>query len=267
MWERHNLEESDWCIQPIKLLHHSEPLSSLFPLAVAPVHPHAGGPGESLTSGLPLTAPPPPFWGRLCGVRLSRPQLQDDCRQDEEESVPAQGNSEASPHHHPRQTPAWWEDLYLQLLHRLRKQKTKQAKSGHRKRQGRRFQHQIYANYDQKVLRLHLQESRNSTPSLQGCLYMHLCVFPWARANLRFLSNHPFICDLCREQASASVPIWLFMLRTINGSWAATQRRVRHVRSIVQKRSMLLHFLLDIFTVLCTVTLSNGSDCQWEALM
>lgn len=209
----------------------------------------------------------PPFWGRLCGVRLSRPQLEDDCRQDEEESVPAQGNSEASPHHHPRQTPAWWEDLYLQLLHRLRKQKTKQAKSGHRKRQGRRFQHQIYANCDQKVLRLHLQESRNSTPSLQGCLYMHLCVFPWARANLRFLSNHPFICDLCREQASASVPIWLFMLRTINGSWAATQRRVRHVRSIVQKRSMLLHFLLDIFTVLCTVTLSNGSDCQWEALM
>lgn len=48
---------------------------------------------------------------------------------------------------------------------------------------------------------------------------------------------------------------------------AATQRRVSHVRSIVQKRSMLLHFLLDIVTVLCTVTLSNGSDCQWEALM
>lgn len=69
----------------------------------------------------------PPFWGRLCGVSLSRPQLQDDCRQDEEESVPAQGNSEASPHHHPRQTPAWWEDLYLHLLHRLKnKRKNKQ---------------------------------------------------------------------------------------------------------------------------------------------
>lgn len=75
----------------------------------------------------------PPFWGRLCGVRLSRPQLQDDCRQDEEESVPAQGNSEASPHHHPRQTPAWWEDLYLHLLHRLKKQKKKQAKSRQKK--------------------------------------------------------------------------------------------------------------------------------------
>lgn len=74
--ERHNLEESDWCIQPIRLLNHSEPLPSLFPLAVAPVHPHAGGPGESLTSGLRLTAPPPRSeggsvgWG--CHVRSFR---------------------------------------------------------------------------------------------------------------------------------------------------------------------------------------------------
>lgn len=102
----------------------------------------------------------PPFWGRLCGVRLSRPQLQDDCCQDEEESVPAQGNSEASPHHHPRQTPAWWEDLYLHLLHRLKnKRKNKHRVDTETEPvcgQGRRFQHQIYANCDQKVLRLHL---------------------------------------------------------------------------------------------------------------
>jgi hypothetical protein len=39
-------------------------------------------------------------------VDVSGPQLEDDDGQDDEESVPAQGDSEASPHHHPGETPA-----------------------------------------------------------------------------------------------------------------------------------------------------------------
>lgn len=43
---------------------------------------------------------------RLTHTGRSCPQLEDDGGQDEEEGVPAQGDSEASPHHELRQTPA-----------------------------------------------------------------------------------------------------------------------------------------------------------------
>lgn len=78
VWESANLEEGDWCIQPIRPLNDSDPPPLFFLavfLAVAVVHPHAGDPSEMLASGCRLKAPPPCFWGTVRGARLSRPQL------------------------------------------------------------------------------------------------------------------------------------------------------------------------------------------------